>query len=307
MSLDYAGLIARDPVINGRRKRGHAGYVADLKSLRDTHYRQFLDNGEYRFARVDEVIAAFDAPPPEDFTLPYSLTPDQVARLAQHRVQRKYVKRFANIRRSWALLLQYLPELMGKHARPREVLELSTAHGATLEILRHKGHTVRGNDFPNFLGRKNDHDSRERGVNEGLPGQHRDDHGFLNDKGEAEGWLYQPIIESLGLEVDLFDAGQVPYPYADKRFDTVISFDALEHYCHPRDWLFIIDEMVRLARRSVLVVTNPVQEHKLSDPAYMEAFHTFQKDMRDYRDGGFECVFAGMYRHQLTVFKLMAG
>ncbi|HRK43853.1 MAG TPA: hypothetical protein PLH11_12520, partial [Gemmobacter sp.] len=86
MSLDYAGHITRDAIINGRRKRGHAGYVEDLKALRDSHYRQFLDSGEYRFPGVDEVIAAFDAPPPEDFTLPYSLTPDQVAQLAQHRV-----------------------------------------------------------------------------------------------------------------------------------------------------------------------------------------------------------------------------
>lgn len=307
MSLDYAGHIARDPVINGRRKRGHAGYVEDLKRLREAHYRQFLDNGEYRFARVDEVIAAFDAPPPEDFTFPYSLTPEQVAQLEQHRVQRKYVKRFANIRRSWALLLQYLPELMAPGTRPRDVLEMSTAHGATLEILRHNGHTVRGTDFPNFLGRKTAMDSRERGVNDFVPGLHRDDHGFLNDNGEAEGWLYQPITDSLGLDVDLFDAGQVPYPYVNDRFDTVISFDALEHYCHPRDWLFVIDEMVRIARRSVLVVTNPVQEHKLADSRYMEAFHTFQKDMRSYRDGGFECVLAGMYRHQVTVFKLMAA
>lgn len=307
MSLDYSGLIARDPVINGRRKRGHAGYVEDLRALRAAHYRQFLESGEYRFPRVDEVIAAFDAPPPEDFTIPYSLTPEQVARLAQHRVQRKYVKRFANIRRSWALLLQYMPELMAQNARPRDVLEMSTAHGATLEILRHKGHRVRGNDYANFLNPKNGHDSRERGVNEFVPGLHRDDHGFINEKGEIEGWIYQPIIESLGLEVDLFDAGQVPYPYEDDRFDCVMSFDALEHYCHPRDWLFVIDEMVRIARRSVLVVTNPVQEHKLKDAAYLEAFYTFQKDMRQYRDGGFECVFAGMYRHQVTVFKLMAA
>lgn len=306
MSLDYAGHIARDAVINGRRKRGYAGYVEELRPLREAHYRQFLEGGEYRFPAVDEVIAAFDAPPPEDLSFPYSLSPDQVARLEQHRVQRKYVKRFANIRRSWALLLQYMPELMARGTRPRDILELSTAHGATLEILRYKGHRVRGNDYANFLNPRMGLDSRERGVNEFVPGQHRDDHGFLNERGEIEGWLYQPIIESLGLEVDLFDAGQVPYPYPADRFDTVISFDALEHYCHPRDWLVIIDEMVRIARRSVLVVTNPVQEQKLRDAAYMEAFHRFQKDMRNYREGGFECVFAGMYRHQLTVFKLMA-
>ena len=83
MSLDYAGHIARDAVINGRRKRGYAGYVEELRPLREAHYRQFLEGGEYRFPAVDEVIAAFDAPPPEDLSFPYSLSPDQVARLEQ--------------------------------------------------------------------------------------------------------------------------------------------------------------------------------------------------------------------------------
>lgn len=305
MRHNHAGLIARDLAFPAGHRQGYVGYVEDLKRLRDRHYDEFLQNTVQRFAGVDEVLAAFDDPPPEEFTRPYDLTPEQIVQLRQNRVQRKYVSRFTNIRRSWALLLQYMPELMVKGAPQREVLELSTAHGATLEILRHKGHRVMGNDFPNFLSRRNSLNSRERGVNEFVPGVHRDDHGFLNDEGEAEGWIYQPIIESLGLDVELFDAGQVPYPFQARRFDTLITFDALEHYCHPRDWMVLVEEFTRIARRSVLIVTNPVQEHKLADAEYMAAFYAFQRQMRSLRHNGFETVFAGMYRHQLTVFKMM--
>ncbi|WP_149139596.1 class I SAM-dependent methyltransferase [Gemmobacter caeruleus] len=305
MKHDPAEVIAREAAFPAMHRQGHAGFVADLKLLRDQHYGEFLRSTAQKFPGVNEVLAAFDDAPPEEFAQAYVLTEDQMAQLRKTRVQKKYLRRFGNIRRSWALLLQYLPELMVKGAPQREVLELSTAHGATLEILRHKGHSVLGSDFPNFLGKNNEHDSRERGVNSFVPGLHRDDHGFVNDAGEAEGWIYQPLIESLGLDVTLFDAGQVPYPFEDRRFDTLISFDAIEHYCHPRDWMKLVDEFTRLARRSVLIVTNPVQEHKLEDADYMAAFYAFQKAMRHYRRDGFECVTAGMYRHQLTVFKLM--
>ena len=42
------------------------------------------------------------------------------------------------------------------------------------------------------------------------------------------GRIYQPIIESLGLPVDIFDAGALPYAYADKSFDVICRYRAIE-------------------------------------------------------------------------------
>lgn len=301
---DHAALIEREARFPAGHREGYEGYLRYLKELREDHYDSFLRSRARHFAEVNEVIAAFDDAPPEEFAAPYDLTPEAIEELSGL-VQRKYVMRFKNIRRSWSLLLQYLPELMAENAAPRDVLELSSAHGATLEILRHKGHRVVGNDFPNFLSRRNTLHSGERRVNTFDRGIHRDDHGFIDEEGEILGWPYQRIIESLGLDVRLFDCGQIPYPLEDRSFDTLITFDALEHYCRPEDWMSLVDEFTRIARRSILIVTNAVQEHKLQDGPYMDAFYAFQKGMRNYRKGGFECLYAGLHRHQLTVFKLV--
>lgn len=300
MKWSHAELLAREERFPTGHREGYGGFVRDIQALRDSYYAEFLADKTGRQPSVNEVLAAFDDLPPEDFAAPYAVDPAELDQMGR-RLQRKYVVRFKNIRRSWAILLQHMPELMAPDAPRRSVLEMSTAHGATLEILRHKGHRVRGNDFPNFLGQGGLPDTRYRAINEfELP----------SDGGAGSGvdtavWPYEAIIASLNLQVDLFDGGALPYPYDDQSFDSVICLDALEHYCHPADWMAVIDEFARLARESVLVITNPVQAQNLDRPDYMEAFHAFQRQLRGYDRGGMRCIHAGINRHQLTVFKLM--
>ncbi|HMO08754.1 MAG TPA: class I SAM-dependent methyltransferase [Paracoccaceae bacterium] len=300
MRLSHAALIRHEERYPTGHRDGYAGFSEEIRALRESFYAEFLESKTGRQPAVNEVLAAFDDLPPEEFARPYAIDPDDLAQIGR-RLQRKYVVRFKNIRRSWAILLQHMPELMSPAAPRRAVLEMSTAHGATLEILRHKGHRVRGNDFPNFLGQGDLDDTRYRAVNEyDLPAN-----GSVEGKVETAVWPYEPIIASLNLQVDLFDGGALPYPYDDLSFDCVICLDALEHYCHPADWMAVIDEFGRLARESVLVITNPVQAHNLERRDYMEAFDDFQRQMRSYDRGGMRCVHAGINRHQLTVFKLM--
>ncbi len=285
------------------QRGGWPEYADRIPGFREEFQSRFHFGKRETQPTVDEIIATFDEVPPEEFTHAYELSDEDLeGRLS--RVQKKYLLRFKNIRRSWALLLQYMPELM-QRGQAKKVLEMSTAHGATLEILRHFGHEVRGNDYANFLGGRAPVDTRFRRLNEhsleGLP----DDHGLLDGNDDRLDWPYRPIIESIGIEVDLFDAGHVPYPYEENAFDSVICLDAIEHYCHPLDWIGIVDEFTRIARESVLIIPNPVQRHLLDDKEYMEAVGRFQKDIRKYDKRGFRCVHAGIRRNQLTVFKLV--
>lgn len=284
---------------------GYAGFLGYLKDLRDDFERSFWTAGARRMPDDNEVLAAFDDPPPEDLAHAYDLNAEALEQVART-VQRKYVLHFKNIRRSWALMLQYMPELMAEGAERQSVLEMSTAHGATLEVLRRKGHQVTGNDFAAFFGSDSPADSRLRAAGAVDLTQLADKDG-LNAPGAITRWPYQPIIESLGLDVRLFDAGNPPYPFEDRSFDTVLCFDAIEHYCHPRDWMAIVGEFTRLARKSVLVVINPLNPYNdLAEVAdYAEAHRAFQRGMRSYNARGFRCVLAGMHRHQVSVFKLM--
>jgi SAM-dependent methyltransferase len=304
MKRTHARLVEWETRFPAGHRQGYDGFREEVATLRGAFYDDFLTNRTPRQPNVNEVLACFDDMPPAEFTAPYPIAPEVLESLAGV-VQRKYIMRFKNVRRSWAHLLQYMPELMAPGATPRRVLEMSTAHGATLEVLRHKGHDARGNDFANFIGNGASVDTRFRRIGEVDLTQEADTHGQHSGDGRISDWPYRPIIEAMGLPVDLFDAGSLPYPYADQSFDCVLCFDAIEHYCHPKDWLQIIGEFVRLARESVLLITNPVQAQKLTDDAYMTAFHDFQAAMRSYDRGGMRCVMAGVHRHQLTVFKLI--
>lgn len=303
MRFSHRDLIRREAEYPTGDRDGWAGYAAKMKARRTDFYREFRSAARPPQPDVNDILAAFDDLPPGAFAKPYDLDEAGIEHLARS-VQKKYVVRFKNIRRSWAILLQHMPELMAPGTPPRDVLEMSTAHGATLEILRHKGHRVVGNDYANFVGLA-DVDTRFRRIGGVSLNGVADDHG-LNEPGtDHRDWPYKPIVESLGLDVRLFDAGSLPYPFDDKSFDSVLCFDAIEHYCHPSDWMRIIGEFCRLARRSVLVITNPVQPFLLSDDDYMDAFHGFQRRIRNEPVAGFVCISAGVYRNQLTVFKLM--
>ncbi|MFD2172773.1 class I SAM-dependent methyltransferase [Rhodobacter lacus] len=300
MRASHAELIEREQRFPAGHRLGYPGYAEEMRKLCAEFEADFGPDP----LSVNRVIAAFGALPPEAFSEPYRLDAEALERVS-HTVQRKYVVRFKNIRRSWARLLEHMPELMVEGGPPRDVLEMSSAHGATLEVLRHFGHRAVGNDYANFLGWRDGPDSRFRDVNGAELSDTVDNHHLNSGDGPVTDWPYKPFIESQGLDVRLFDAGHVPYPFADKSFDSVLCFDAIDHYCHPKDWMTIIGEFTRLARQSVLVILNPVQQHLLTDESYMEPFRAFQSEMRSYRANGFSCIHAGLQRNRLTVFKLM--
>jgi hypothetical protein len=201
------------------------------------------------------------------------------------RIARKYLIRRENLRRAWARIHHHLPETV-QTDKPLNILEFSTAHGAMLEVWRHFGHDVRGTDFgdwPDSYGR-----GRLRPV-------------FLDDlvalahsnpcRPANPGWIYQPLIEAIGVKVDLFDAGQRPYRYRAKSVDVVCSYQAIEAYAPPEDWGEIVDEYCRIARRTVMLGFNPGPRAMRSDDAYQARYRIAIEDLRSYDRNGFRCVF----------------
>jgi hypothetical protein len=161
-------------------------------------------------------------PVPKDFPTQYEFggySEFQVIRIA-----RKYLWRKENIRRAWARVHHHFPETLSG-SKPLDVLEFSTAHGSMLEVWRHFGHRVRGTDFAGWPDNYNPKAKRPAFIDPAFENTHDNPRAPQN-----LGWIYQPIIESLGLEVDLFDAGRVPYAYADKSFDVVCCYQAIEAY-----------------------------------------------------------------------------
>lgn len=247
------------------------------------------------------------APLPDQFKTPYALGNYDRDRVSD--IMWKYLVRQVNCQRAWVRLNHHMPEaLVGG---PLDVLELSTAHGATLEILRSFGHRVVGNDYPWVV----------EGADRRHKGERRSWHRTILDDVTAvthdnpvadpvEGWPYQPIIESLGLDVRLFDGGAPPYPFDDDSVDHVVSYQAIEAYGGPDRWLDFIREMCRIARKAVVVGFNPLPIQKYDGGGTVEdaraAWLALQRfDERGFRPVHFEI---GQTRRGIhpTCVKLMA-
>lgn len=255
-----------------------------------------------RLMRVMDVGQLFPSAPPRELLREYDLPADAWDHLTR-RPQRKYLSRRRNIRRAWNRVQVFLPELMGGHAL--EVLELSTAHGAVLEVLRHFGHRVTGNDYANFVA-SGEGRALLRAPGETISGRAVDDYGIpLGPDGEAADWPYRPIIESIGIPMKLFDCGRLPWPIADKSVDVVLSLQAIEHYCHPSGWDEIVAEMCRVARRTVVVLLNPLRADLARDADYARAFETARLRLRDWDRDGFRCIGCHIAWGQALGFKLM--
>ena len=225
------------------------------------------------------------------------------------RVMWKYLMRPLNCERSWLRLHQHMPELLS--GPPKDILELSTAHGSLLEILRWKGHRVTGTDCAWAVNGSTAQVKSPRRhwhfcLLERL-GSLRHDHPVAES---VEGWPYQPLIESLGLGVTLHDGGRIPYPFADKSQDYVICYQAIEAYAPPERWVEIVDEMCRIARHAVVIGFNP-------PPLGMRSYHDSYRRFRDgwqrlmsYDRNGFQtrAFLVGQTRagHHPTLCKLIA-
>jgi hypothetical protein len=241
-------------------------------------------------------------PVPKDFPSHYEFGGYPEAQII--RIARKYLWRKENIRRAWARVHHHFPETLTSKT-PLDVLEFSTAHGAMLEVWRHFGHRVRGTDFGGWPDDYNKRGVRPRFLGPAFKDTHSHPRGPQN-----LGWVYQPIIESLGLEVDIFDAGTLPYAYGDKSIDVICCYQAIEAYAAPELWGDVVDEFCRIALASIVIGFNPPPIKLREDEAHMASAMAATEALRQFDRNGFKCVFmefgetkAGFHP---TAVKLMA-
>lgn len=142
-------------------------------------------------------------------------------RLSYEMVQTKYQLRAHNVLREFDRWNTLCPELMQSEAS-YDILELSSGGCGGAEVAHHFGHNYQATDY--------------------LAGR---------------GSVYAPIHTSLGLTVIDFDGSQTPYGFADKSYDYVACFQAIDAYGDEDAYPDFIDEMLRIARQRVVLIFNP--------------------------------------------------
>jgi len=243
---------------------------------------------------------------PAELQTPYPLDEEGLRRNAQ--IQQKYADRARNNRRAFNRMQRYMPELLRPNAPSQVVFELSTAHGAMLEVARHFGHEIIGNDFANMVNaNKGEKSSVIRKIDDPEFKRRMDDFGIeIQEDPNEQDWAYRHITEAMEIPMNIFDAGAPPYPFADKSVDVTLCSQAIEHYCHPDDWMNLVTEMCRISRRSVFILLNPLHQSYLKHDGYEAAFHKARRDLRNYCDNGFENVASHMHWGKAQGFKLIA-
>lgn len=228
-------------------------------------------------------------PLPEQFSAGYALGNYPPARVKK--VMWKYLTRSQNCLRAWARINHHLPETLNRHDT-LDILELSTAHGAMLEIWRDQGHRVTGTDFAwvKVGGTGGVYSTVRRPWQRQLltrltavPHQNP-------TAPEVHGWVYQPIIESLGLNVRLHDGGVLPYPFEDNSFDVVCCYQAIEAYGSPTRWLDFIRDMCRIARKTVVIGFNPAPNALENNQTYQDACTAAFLEMQRLDHAGFRAT-----------------
>ena len=272
--------------------------LPDVRSIKDPVVRKLIKNERIK----SDTLNLFGENPPAELLTDYPLDAEGVER--SKGIQQKYAKRSRNINRAWNRIQLYMPELLT--SSPQDVLEMSTAHGAMLEILRHYGHNVMGTDYANMAWSKDGEAmSQFRQLNDPNFERNFDDRGNMIDL-EKPDWPYRHIVESIDLPMTVFDAGRVPYPFKDKSFDMVMCFQAIEHYCQPDDWMSVVDEFCRISRKSVFVLLNRLIPEFRAKEDYNKSFNDFRHQMRSYNKNGFYCVSSFVHWDQALGFKLIA-
>ncbi|WP_417271399.1 class I SAM-dependent methyltransferase [Celeribacter sp.] len=233
--------------------------------------------------KVDELME-WTPPMPDRYREGYLLGAYPEDRL--RKVMWKYLLREPNMRRAWVRINAHLPETLVNSER-LSILEFSTAHGAMLEVWRDHGHHVRGTDFNWAKGQEPlplDRPWKARAI-EDL----REITSPSPPRAEIDGWAYQPLIESQGLEVDMVDGREWPYPYEDKSFDVVCCYQAIEAYAHPSKWIEIAREFCRIARKTVVIGFNPPAVSKFEED--FDAARAAWLDFQRFDEMGFRVDF----------------
>ncbi len=220
--------------------------------------------------------------PPLDISTHYKLANYDLARI-DGQIAKKYLDRPANLKRAWTRICTHMPETVSAD-KPLDILEFSTAHGAMLEVWRGLGHRAVGTDYcvPQEYRRQYKPLHPSQPV---FQAEHDQPVGDVID-----GWLYQPICESLGLDVRLFNAQETPYPFEDKSFDYICCYQAIEAYAKPADWGRIVAEFCRIARKAVVIGFNPPPLSPDEDTGW-DATVAAWEELRAYKAHGFTNVY----------------
>lgn len=225
-------------------------------------------------------------PPPLDFSVPYALGDYPERRVRQ--IMFKYMERRTNLARGWTRICHHFPETIS--AAQLSCLEFGTAHGATLELWRALGHRVTGTDFPWRKGKEAVLAPSRPWHRQALADCMEKGHGGTQAR-PVEGWAYQPIIESLGLDVRLLDGRQRPYPFEDKSVDVVCCYQAIDAFAPPEKWAEVAAEFCRIARRSVVVGYNPLPIRQAGEDDRQAAARTAWLELQNFGAYGMRTVF----------------
>lgn len=224
--------------------------------------------------------------PPLDFSTPYALADYDDSRVRQ--IMFKYMQRDKNLARAWTRICHHFPETIG--ADPLSCLEFGTAHGAMLEIWRALGHETVGTDWPWRAGREAILQPSRPWHRRALEDVNQAGHGGPQAD-PVPGWAYQPIIESLGLDVRLMDGSDWPYEFPDKSFDIVCAYQAIDAFAPPEHWPEIVAEFCRIARRAVVVGYNPLPIREAEDPLRKAAARKAWLTLSRFEAHGMKTVF----------------
>lgn len=222
---------------------------------------------------------------PEKFLSHYELGAYDEDRIAK--ISWKYLIRHNNMRRAWVRAWHHLPETFLAN-ESFDILEFSTAHGAMLEMWRESGHNVVGTDY-NWVtaGAKAMHKGIKKPWHRKLLNDVRTNTSANKVNDKIPGWPYQPIIESLGLDVRMVDGASYPYPFEDDSFDIVCCYQAIDAYTSPDKWLDVVHEFCRIARKTVLIGFNPISAKGSREVKSTLAAHTAWLEMQKFNASGF--------------------
>jgi len=176
--------------------------------------------------RIERLIAwhregGFDLP--QALVQPYAMP---VLTRVAHRIPLKYQYRGLNALRELARAHVMFPDMLAAGA-PLSVLDLSAGGCGVADVYGHYGHDVTIRDY------------------------------FATGADGVARSPYAPIHRELGLDCAHFDGRVRPYDFDSGSFDLVLCHQALDAYGPVEDWPGAVEEMLRIARRSVGLVFNP--------------------------------------------------
>ncbi|MFB9149880.1 hypothetical protein [Roseovarius ramblicola] len=199
-----------------------------------------------RTARLSKWLDESGVEVPAKIMSPYALG---VLDRCRARIPLKYQYRALNGLRELARTHVLFPELLSD-GEPVEIIDLSAGGCGTADVLGQYGHKVEICDY------------------------------FDANKINPMGHSYAELHKFLGLNCRFFDGRSLPYEFADESRDIVLVYQAIDAYGPVAMWYDIVDELLRIARRSVGLVLNPAIPKTPENEAQVVAFIGDMK--RDY-------------------------